>query len=150
MHRYASLLGFIAIVLGGGLIIGFATLPGEWYAGLRKPSFNPPNWIFGPVWSIIYVLIAIAGWRTWLANRDSISMKVWITQLVLNFLWSPVFFGAQQIGPALVIIGALLIAIAVFILLRRRSDVVAAWLFAPYLLWVMFATVLNWSIFMLN
>lgn len=150
MRKYVSLLVFIAITLGGGLIVGFATLPGEWYASLQKPSFNPPNWIFAPVWSVIYVLIAIAGWRTWNAKREGISMKVWVTQLVLNFLWSPVFFGARQIGPALVIIGALLIAIVVFILLRRRSDPVAAWLFAPYLLWVMFATVLNWSIFVLN
>ena len=65
MNRYASLAVFIVVVFGGGLLIGLVAQPGEWYAALTKPPFNPPNWIFGPVWSILYILIAIAGWRIW-------------------------------------------------------------------------------------
>ena len=65
MNRYMSLVIFVAVVFGGGLLIGFVTLPGEWYAALTKPPFNPPNWIFGPVWSILYILISVAGWRIW-------------------------------------------------------------------------------------
>ena len=63
-HRLALIL-FVALVIGGGLAIGYVTAPGEWYAGLAKPSFNPPNWVFAPVWTVLYVLIAIAGWRVW-------------------------------------------------------------------------------------
>lgn len=150
MNRYAALLGFIVLVLGGGTLIGFLTLPGEWYAGLAKPFFNPPNWIFGPAWSALYVLIGIAGWRVWLLDSGGVAMRVWSAQLVLNFLWSPTFFGLQQTGLALLIIVALLIAILGFMATARKSDHVAAWLFAPYAAWVAFATLLNASIWWLN
>lgn len=150
MSRYAALLGFIVLVLGGGTLIGFLTLPGEWYAGLAKPFFNPPNWIFGPVWSVLYVLIAIAGWRVWLRAPRDVAMRVWVAQLVLNFLWSPTFFGFQQTGLALLVILALLGAILGFMATARKFDQVAAWLFAPYAVWVAFATLLNASIWWLN
>jgi benzodiazapine receptor len=150
LQKYLSLLLFIVLVLGGGLLIGYATLPGAWYAALAKPPFNPPNWIFGPAWSLLYVLIAIAGWRTWRHDPTGISMKVWGIQLVLNFLWSPTFFGARMIGPALVVIVALLVTIIVFIIRSWNSDRVSAWLFMPYAAWVAFATLLNASLFWLN
>lgn len=150
MNRYLVLLGFIIVVLGGGTLIGFVTLPGEWYAGLQKPVFNPPNWIFGPVWSVLYVLIAIAGWRVWQRDFGGVAMRVWIVQLILNFLWSPAFFGLQQTGLALVIIVALLISIFAFMSVVRPLDRPSAWLFAPYAAWVGFATLLNFSIWWLN
>ncbi|WP_352627487.1 TspO/MBR family protein [Mesorhizobium sp. M0187] len=109
-----SLLLFLLLVLGGGLLIGYATLPGEWYASLAKPPFNPPNWVFAPAWTLLYVLIAVAGWRTWERERAGAAMKIWALQLVLNFAWSPTFFGAKQMGPALVVILALLASIALF------------------------------------
>ena len=112
MNRLLSLAGFLALVLGGGLVIGYLTLPGAWYAGLHKPPFNPPDWLFGPVWSLLYVLIAVAGWRIWARDRDGTAKRIWSAQLVLNFLWSPVFFGLHAPGPALAIISALLVAIA--------------------------------------
>lgn len=150
MARYLALLGFIVLVLGGGTLIGVATLPGDWYAGLAKPVFNPPNWIFAPVWSSLYVLIAIAGWRIWLRDMGSVAMRVWVVQLVLNFLWSPTFFGLHQTGLALVVILALLVAILAFIATSRPLDRVSAWLFVPYAGWVAFASLLNFAIWWLN
>jgi translocator protein len=150
MHRYLTLALFIALVLGGGTLIGFMTLPGAWYAGLAKPPFNPPNWIFGPVWTLLYIFIAVAGWRTWERMPRSAAMTVWFVQLALNFVWSPVFFGAHQIGAALVVIVVLLAAILAFIVISWPRDRTAALLFTPYAAWVAFATLLNAAIWTLN
>ena len=103
-----SLILFLVLVVGGGLLIGAVVTPGDWYAGLAKPAFNPPGWVFGPAWTILYVLIAIAGWRVWERDRRGPAMKLWWAQLLLNFCWTPVFFGAQRIGLALVVILLLL------------------------------------------
>lgn len=148
--HWGVLAAFLVLVVGGGILIGFTTAPSEWYAALQKPSFNPPNWIFGPVWTLLYVLIAVAGWRTWKRSRKGTSMFVWWVQLALNFAWSPTFFGLQQIGAALVIILALLASIIAFVAVSWRGDRAAAWLFIPYLAWVAFATLLNASIYALN
>lgn len=150
MQKYLSLIVFVLLVLGGGLLIGYATLPGEWYASLVKPPFNPPNWVFAPVWSLLYVLIAIAGWRTWRRPPDSRAMRVWAAQLVLNFLWSPTFFGAEMMGLALVVILLLFASILLFMVRVWNSDRLSAWLFAPYAAWVAFATLLNASLLWLN
>lgn len=150
MRGYLSLLLFLALVLGGGLAIGFLTAPGPWYAELTKPSFNPPAWLFGPVWTVLYVLIAIAGWRVWQLDRQSWPMKLWWTQLALNFLWSPVFFGAHQIGLALFVVLSLLLATIGFSATVWRLDRPAALLFAPYIAWVAFASILNASVWLLN
>jgi tryptophan-rich sensory protein len=136
--------------MGGGLAIGYLTGPGDWYAQLQKPTFNPPSWIFGPVWTTLYVLIAIAGWRFWHRDRGGLPMKLWWMQLVLNFLWSPVFFAAHQIASALVIVVLLLVTILAFIVTSWGRDRVAAWMFLPYAGWVAFAAALNAAIFVLN
>ena len=150
MNRTVSLILFLVLAVGGGLAIGYLSAPGEWYAQLTKPAFNPPGWIFGPVWTVLYVLIAIAGWRVFERNRDGWPMKLWWAQLVLNFLWSPVFFAAHQTGLALAVILLLLAAILAFIATAWRQDRVAAWLFVPYAVWVAFASVLNGSLYSLN
>jgi tryptophan-rich sensory protein len=150
MKRWIAFIGFLVFVVGGGLVIGFLTVPGEWYAQLNKPAFNPPNWIFAPVWTVLYVMIAMAGWRTFERNRSDWSMRSWWLQLGLNFLWSPVFFTAHQIGAALLIILLLFVAVIGFIVMSLRQDRVAAWLFAPYAVWVMFASMLNGAIWLLN
>lgn len=150
MNRYVSLALFVVGVVGIGLLIGYGTLPGEWYAGLAKPSFNPPNWIFAPTWSLLYVLIAIAGWRTWRRSPTGLPMNLWSAQMLLNFLWSPAFFGAQQIGVALAVIVLLLASILAFIALRWKLDRLSSLLFVPYAAWVSFATLLNASIWRLN
>lgn len=145
-----SLLGFLVLVVGGGLLIGALTGPGEWYARLAKPAFNPPNWLFGPVWTLLYAFIAVAGWRTWRRRADTPARLFWALQLGLNFLWSPVFFGARRIDLAALIIVLLLVAIVLFIGRSWKSDRVAALLFVPYAAWVSFATVLNLSLLRLN
>jgi benzodiazapine receptor len=148
--KYLSLIAFVALVLGGGTLIGTGNLPGPWYEGLAKPFFNPPNWLFGPAWTVLYILIGIAGWLVWQRDRSSAPMKIWWLQLALNFAWSPVFFNAQQIGAALVVVAAMLVSILAFIVAAWRNDRLAAWLFVPYALWVAFATLLNASIWWLN
>jgi translocator protein len=148
--NWGSLLFFLALTVGGGLGIGLFTLPGEWYMGLVKPSFNPPNWIFGPVWTALYIMIAIAGWRIYLRDRSSLAMKIWWVALALNFIWSPVFFGAQLLGVALIIILMLLAAIIAFMVRAHGIDRTASLLFAPYAVWVAFASLLNASLYLLN
>lgn len=143
------LLLFLVLVVGGGSLIGITIQPGEWYAALEKPPFNPPNWIFAPVWTAIYVMIGIAGWRSW--ERAGQQRRLWWLQLVLNFAWTPLFFGAHLPGPALGVIAALLVVILAFIVAARSNrDGISALLFVPYAGWVAFATLLNASIWWLN
>lgn len=150
MSRIVMLVGFIALVMGGGLLIGYLNVPGAWYAGLTKPSFNPPNWIFGPVWTVLYVFIAVAGWRIWQLDLPGPGRIFWTLQLVLNFMWSPVFFSAQQIGLALIVILSLLASVLVFTAWAWPRDRLASVLFMPYAAWVAFATVLNGALWVLN
>jgi tryptophan-rich sensory protein len=145
-----ALAAFVALMLGGGTAIGTLTGPDAWYATLAKPSFNPPNWVFAPVWSTLYVLIAIAGWLVWSRDRTAPSMTLWWAQLVLNFLWSPAFFALHRIDLALVIIVLLLATIWAFVAVTARRQPAAALLFVPYGLWVLFATALNAALFILN
>lgn len=150
MTKLLIRIGFLALVLGGGILIGTLTAPGEWYAGLSKPVFNPPNWIFAPVWTVLYVLIAWVGWRQFEADKSSVAMKLWWAQMGLNFLWSPGFFVLHLPWLALLIILSLLIVVATFIQQVRRSDRIATLAFLPYLAWVAFASALNLSIAILN
>ncbi len=141
---------FILLVLGIGLLIGINNIPGEWYRSLVKPPFNPPNWIFAPVWSALYIGIGIAGARTFIRQRRSAAMRLWGAQMLFNFAWSPLFFGFQDPGAAFIVIIALLVSIIAFIVASSHHDRLSALLFLPYLLWVAFATLLNGSIFLLN
>jgi len=150
MNKYLSLGVFLVGVVGIGMLIGIATPPGEWYAGLAKPPFNPPNWLFAPVWTILYILIAIVGWRTWRRNPSGMAMKLWLVQMALNFAWSPTFFAAHATAAALVIVILLLALILWFIDTVRSNDRPSALMFVPYALWTGFATLLNASILYLN
>jgi len=149
-RKWVALAVFLVLVAGGGLAIGYVTAPGEWYAQLAKPAFNPPPWVFGPAWTTLYILIAVAGWRVWRRDRGGWAMTLWWVQLGLNFAWSPVFFGAHRIGLALVIVVMLLAVILAFMAAAWRRDRAAALLFVPYAAWVAFASVLNASIWSLN
>jgi len=150
MNKILTHIAFMAIVSGIGIAIGFLNLPGDWYAGLNKPFFNPPNWLFGPVWTLLYLIIGFVGARQFLLGASSTGFKIWSLQMVLNFLWSPVFFGKQLMGPGLVIILLLLASIISFIAVTWNKDRLSASLFLPYCVWVSFASVLNLSLLLLN
>jgi tryptophan-rich sensory protein len=148
--KWTIRIAFLILVMGGGILIGTLTAPGAWYVDLNKPVFNPPNWIFAPVWTTLYVLIAMAGWRQFEARDHGSLLTLWWAQLVLNFLWSPAFFVLQMPWLALVVIAALWATIVLFIRGTWGWDRLSAVAFIPYLAWVSFATVLNLSIALLN
>ena len=114
------------------------------------PSWAPPASVFGPVWTFLYILIAIAGWRLWQQGRPDLPMKLWWAQLVLNFAWSPIFFSAHLVGLAFVVVLLLLVTVIGFIVMTWRQDRVASVLFVPYAAWVAFASALNGAIWLLN
>ena len=145
-----QLLVFVAGVVGIGWLIGATNLPGAWYAGLAKPGFVPPNWAFPVTWTILYIMIAVAGWRTFRRDPSGKAMLVWFAQLALNFAWSPVMFTMHQIGAALVILVGLFLTIVAYIVLETSRDKLAAALFVPYAAWVAFAGTLNAAIWRLN
>lgn len=133
--------------------IGGLFMPGEWYASLNKPSWSPPGWIFGPVWTALYTMMAVAAWLVWkrggfAAQRRPLSL--FLVQLALNAAWTPLFFGLQRPGLAFAEIVVLWLAIVTTLLAFRLESRVAAWLLAPYLAWVGFAAVLNFSLWRLN
>jgi tryptophan-rich sensory protein len=147
--RFVWLIVFLVIVLGVGFTIGLTIRPGAWYQTLEKPFFTPPNWLFGPAWTLVYILIAVAGWRVMATEGlNSPAFRLWLGQMVLNWAWTPVFFGFHQIGFGLVVIVCLLATVLAFML--KSADRVARWCFAPYALWLCYATALNAAIFALN
>jgi len=150
MKKLAVHLLFVVVLIAGGFITGISNQPGPWFAGLEKPFFQPPSWLFAPVWTMLYIMIAVAGARTWLSAPKSLRMGLWALQLLLNFLWSPAFFGLQNPPLGLALIAPLVAVIITFISTSWRRDRIAAWLFVPYALWTGFATLLNASIVMLN
>lgn len=123
-----------------------------WYVTLTKPAFNPPSWLFGPVWTILYILMGVSFWMIWTSKskEKKRAIVLFLIQLFLNGIWSPVFFGAHSIGGALTLIVLLWAAIALTILVFKKISKPAAWLLVPYILWVSFATVLNFAIWRLN
>jgi benzodiazapine receptor len=127
--------------------------PGEWYHTLAKPNWTPPPWVFPVAWIPLYLAIAVAGWRLWLAEASAtrtVSLWLWSIQLVCNCLWSPLFFGLHHLTAALGVCLALLASIAACIGWFRQVSLVAMWLFVPYGLWVAFATALNAAIVACN
>lgn len=133
--------------------IGSAFPPGEWYDAIAKPSWTPPGWLFGPVWTLLYVLIAVAGWRVWMQVRGPSRrplLVVWSLQMALNAAWSWLFFGLREPALALANILCMLALIGVFIGMAWRPQRLAASLFVPYAAWVAFASALNASIWWLN
>lgn len=147
---------FILVCQAAGAIGALTTDTGEssWYAGLEKPAFNPPGWVFGPVWTTLYTLMGIAAFVVWRAGTDRPEVRralgLFAAQLVLNAVWTPVFFGAESIVGGAVVIVVLLVVLALTVRAFFRVSTVAGWLLVPYLLWIAFATLLNLSIWALN
>ncbi len=150
---YGMLAALLAATLAVGAIGGWATageIPG-WYAGLAKPGFNPPNGVFAPVWTALYILMAVAAWRVGrIAGATSRPLLLFYVQLALNLAWSFIFFRAHALGWALVEIGILLAAIVATAWAFARRDRVAGLLLVPYIAWVCFASVLNAAVWRLN
>lgn len=144
------LLCFAVAALGGRWTA--AAIPG-WYAGLRRPGFAPPNWVFGPAWTLLYTLMAVAAWRVAITAPSparTAALALFLVQLALNLAWTPIFFRAHALGAALIEIVLLWIAIGATTLGFARLSPLAAWLMAPYWAWVSFATVLNAGFWRLN
>ncbi len=155
IHDVLGLIAFVVLCLVvsgiGGAIT--ATSVDTWYQGLRKPPFNPPDWVFAPVWSTLYILMGVAAWRVWRLGPFETNRKalvVFAGQLGLNLAWSVLFFGLQRIDLALVEIVILLSAILASTIMFWRIDRLAGVLFVLYAAWVTYATVLNASLWLLN
>ena len=142
---------FAGTTFAAAAIGAVATASGQdWYDRLDKPSYTPPDATFGIVWTILYVLIAVAGWLTWRATDDPRPTVAWAVQMALNLVWTSVFFGLEAPWPGVVVIVALIAAIVITIVLARGVAPVGALLLVPYLLWVCFATALNVGVAVLN
>jgi benzodiazapine receptor len=153
--RWIGLIGFIALCLGAGGLGAVATTPeiDGWYQTINKPAWNPPNAVFGPVWTTLFVLMALAAWLVWKpAGAEAAAQPLtWFAfQLVLNMGWSWIFFGLHQPGWAFVEIVLLWLAIVFTTVAFFRRSQAAGWLMTPYLVWVSFASVLNFVIWRLN
>jgi benzodiazapine receptor len=153
LRQALELLTFVAVCLGAGALGAAvtATSVATWYQQLHKPPFNPPDWLFAPVWTALYIAMAVAAWRVWRRNSGTRpAMALFAAQLALNLGWSILFFGMRQIGLALIEIVVLFIAIASTAFAFAKADRAAAVLLLPYLAWVAFAAVLNFAIWHLN
>ncbi|MFT3873557.1 MAG: TspO/MBR family protein [Nocardioides sp.] len=151
LHAWPALLPFGGAVVAVALVgARAASSSAAVYGSLDLPGFAPPSWVFGPVWVVLYVAIALAGWLAWRAGAGLLGVAVWLIQLALNLAWTPLFFAGGRYGWALVDIVALLVAIAVTIAVFARFSRPAAWLLVPYLAWVGFATALNAAIVLAN
>ena len=142
----------ILLTLGIGWLGSRATLPEihTWYAQLNKPSFNPPNYLFGPVWSTLYLLMAISQWMVWKSNQSKFIKIFFVLVLTCNTLWSPVFFKYHHIGWALVVLAFYLVTLGAWVRSLYQENKTAAYLQAPHVLWVSLATILNASFKILN
>lgn len=155
MTDVAGLAGFLVICFVAAAVGGVATAGAvrSWYPTLRKPSWNPPAWLFGPVWSVLYLALAVAAWLVWRTREAAdvgVALGLFGTQLALNVLWSVLFFGLRRPGWAVVDIALLWVAIAATAAAFWPLDPLASALLLPYLAWVTFASALNASIFQLN
>jgi tryptophan-rich sensory protein len=156
MNNIVKLIIAVAIPVAVGATSGFFTISGvgSWFQTINKPSWNPPGWIFGPVWTTLYVLMGISLYLVWKSDASIVLKKTAIclfaVQMILNFFWSLIFFNQHQVGCALVEIIALWFFILLTIFAFAQVNKTAAWLLVPYISWVSFAMILNYTIWKLN
>ena len=149
MTQYLSLLVFIGFVCCAA-ITGAMFPTGDWYEALNRPWWTPPNWLFPIAWTVLYLMIAVAGWRVWKADGVGAALVIWAIGLALNAAWSWLMFGEHKIGWALADLTAMWISIVAFIWLAWPIDRTAAYLYLPYLVWVSYAGALNFYIWRAN
>jgi len=153
MKSKLYLAGWLALCLGVGLGVGSTFTPGAWYAALAKPAWTPPGWIFAPVWTVLYVLMAVAAWlvsRSGAFRQRRLPLTLFLLQLACNGLWSWLFFGLQRPGLALLDIVALWLILLPTTTTFRKTRPLAGYLLWPYLAWVTFAAALNFEIWRIN
>ena len=152
---WLALLCWLALCNAAGAIGSIFTLSAvpTWYAGLAKPSWNPPAWVFGPVWTLLYAMMAVSAWLVWRGDRGparTLALRWFLLQLLINAMWSPVFFGCRNPAAGFVVIVALWLSLATTVgRFWKLSRAAAAWL-VPYLAWVSFAMALNFAVWRLN
>lgn len=147
-----TLIAWLILCFAASASAVFVSVDG-WYAALNKPTWNPPNWIFGPVWSLLYAMMAVAAWLVWRHggwSRQRWPLSLFLVQWLLNAIWTPMFFGMHMLGPAFAEILLLWLAIAATIVAFWRVSKPAAALLIPYLAWISFAAFLNFTIWQLN
>ncbi|MFA6549724.1 MAG: TspO/MBR family protein [Candidatus Margulisiibacteriota bacterium] len=155
LKNIIALVLFLLVPLAVGFLGSFVTISNipTWYAGLNKPFFNPPNWLFGPAWTFLYITMGIAAFLVWKSEPSSARNTALIffgIQLLLNAIWTPIFFGAHMLLLAFFELVLLWVFILLTIVKFSTVSLPAAWLLAPYVLWVSFASVLNFSVWWLN
>lgn len=140
----AASLAVFVILVAAAAVFGSRFEPGAWYEQLTKAPWTPPNWLFAPVWTLLYIAIAVAGWLVWRAKTGpSAALALWFGQLLLNAAWSWLFFGRHLMGLALLDITLLALVIGAFMVTSAALSRAASWLFAPYAAWVVYALSLN-------
>lgn len=151
-HPWLALIGLVILCFAVAGVGGLVTTPSipNWYATLAKPPWTPPDWIFGPVWSVLYLSMAVAAWLVWRQGDVAVPMTMFGIQLVFNAAWSWLFFGLHSPGAAFIDIVLLWMAIFATTVAFWLCSTLAGILFVPYLVWVSFATVLNFAIWRLN
>lgn len=152
LSSIAMLAGFVAVCFLAAAT-GILFRPGDWYERLRKPSWRPPNRLFAPVWTILYLMIALSGWLVWQAagfGGAATALALYAVQLLLNAAWTPVFFGLHRLDLGFAVIVALWLSIAATIAAFAPVNGASALLMVPYLAWVTFATLLNFAVWRLN
>lgn len=149
MADWITLLPFLgAVTLIGASGVMF--MPGDWYKTLDKPSWTPPDWLFGPAWSVLYLMIAVAGWMAWQADGFGPALVAWCLNVAFNAAWSWLMFGRRRVALALADAGGMIATIVAFIVLVYPHSPTAAALFLPYLAWTLFAAALNADILRRN
>jgi tryptophan-rich sensory protein len=149
---WLGLLGFAAACFAAALS-GAVFRPGDWYERLAKPWWRPPNWLFGPAWTVLYTMIAISGWLVWRKAGfagAALPLAIYFVQLALNAAWSGVFFGMRRMDLAFYELCLLWLSILATILAFATVHQGAAWMLVPYLAWVSFAGLLNWTLWQMN
>ena len=151
-NKYLSLilillLTFVASAIGGFITSSFKD---PWYSQIILPSFNPPSWVFGPVWTILYIMMSVAIWKIWISYFDTNILKLYFVHLFFNSTWSIIFFGFHKIGLAL--LNLIIILIFIILLMKKYfdKDKLSFYLMIPYLFWSTYALILNTSIYLLN
>ena len=152
-NKFLSLILFSIVTFSASFIGGLVTisLKEPWYSGLIKSNYNPPDWIFAPVWTTLYIMMTLAIWFFWHSKkRDVNTIYIYFIHIVFNATWSIIFFGLHQILLALIVLISLILIIIILMLRYKRVNIVSYYLMIPYLLWCCYALFLNFNLLMLN